>query len=42
MGQLSMDYRFLAATFVVAPMLIDKARARYRWPSRSTTSRRLR
>ena len=34
-------YLFLAATFVVVRMLIDKARARYRWPSRPT-SRRLR
>jgi transposase len=32
-------YLFLAAAFVVARMLIDKARARYRWPSRPTTRR---
>jgi len=32
-------YLFLAAAFVVARMLVDKARARYRWPTRPTTRR---
>jgi transposase len=32
-------YLFLAATFVVVRALIRRARARYRWPGRPTTSR---
>lgn len=32
-------YLFLAAAFVVARMLIEKARARYRWPARPTARR---
>ncbi len=34
-------YLFLAAAFVVARMLLDAARDRYRWPDRPT-ARRLR
>ena len=32
-------YLFLAATFVVTRMLIQRARTRYRWPGRPTTRR---
>jgi hypothetical protein len=32
-------YLFLAAAFVVARLLIERARPRYRWPSRPTTRR---
>ena len=32
-------YLFLAAAFVVTRLLIQRARTRYRWPSRPTTRR---
>ena len=38
-GQVVDFYLFLAAAFVVARRLIQRARARYRWPGRPTTRR---